>query len=104
MKSIIIAIMAVLLACGFPGCNTKEDSPHAKGVIVDPSLKVRCPFLESLDPSAPISMGELFTKLTDLQSQYTECAIRVDCLIEGVEKSEGKTENFLAVCPEKPKD
>lgn len=103
MKYIIIAIMSIFLACGFPGCNTKE-SPHAKGVIVDPSLKVRCPFLEAFDPSVELTMGEAFNRLTSLQSQYTECAIRTDCLIEGVEKAEGKTENFLAVCPEKPKD
>lgn len=103
MKSIIIALMAVLLACGFPGCNTKE-SPHAKGVIVDPSLKVRCPFLEKLDPSATYTMGELFTMLTESQTANTECAIRMDCLIEGVEKAEGKTENFLATCPEKKPD
>lgn len=97
MKYITLAVIAVLLTCGFQGC--RKEAPPSQAVIVDPSLKVRCPFLESLDPSRSYSFGEVYTMLTDLQGTYTECAIRNDCLIEGVEKAEGKTDGFLAICP-----
>ena len=78
IKRILIACMLVLVLGGAK-C-TRPDPPN-NTVIIDPSLKVRCPELPSVD-AANLSMGTLYLEYSKLQGQYIECAIRNDCLIE----------------------
>lgn len=98
MKNILIAMLIVLLACGFPGCN--KDVPPDVKVVIDPSLKVSCPALQKLPVGEELTMGELYTKYNALMGEMTQCAINNDCLIEAVERVEGKTKDFIATCPE----
>lgn len=82
MKTIqtIILACAIVLLCGGAKC-TKDNLPPDTKVIIDPSLKVRCPELPTVD-AKNLSMGQLYLEYSKLQGQYIECAIRNDCLIE----------------------
>ena len=78
-KTIVLACLIVLLCAGAK-C-TKDNLPPDTKVVIDPSLKVRCPELPQVDPQS-LSMGQLYLEYSKLQGQYIECAIRNDCLIE----------------------
>jgi len=97
IKSITLATMIVLLCCG-ASCS---HVPPQTAVIVDPSLKVRCPELPTIGTQT-ITMGDLYTRYSDLQEQYIQCAIRNDCLIEaiGVAESDPKNKGTVTIsCP-----
>lgn len=62
-------------------------------------MLVQCPTLkddykDSLTAAGELPMGDLFTRFTDLEIEYTRCAIRQDCLIQAASDQEKKT------CPE----
>lgn len=62
-------------------------------------MLVQCPSLKddfnvTLNASGELPMGDLFTRFTDLEIEYTRCAIRQDCLIQAASEQEKKT------CPE----
>lgn len=78
----IIAACLLVLVLGGAKC-TKPDVPPPDRITLDPSLKVRCPELPLIDFER-VSLGDLTLEYSKLQSQYIECAIRNDCLIQAV--------------------
>jgi len=91
-KKITAAVLLAFLLTG-ASCQTKK-TPDPPVVEIDPSLKVACPELPTLDMEQIVSMGTLYLEYSKLQGQYIECAIRMDCLIEAT--SSGKTK---VTCP-----
>lgn len=81
LSIVLVVLMGALSAC--EPKNTKPDVgvPSAK---IDPSMLVQCPSLPVPDASLVWDLGKAITALTDLQGQYTECAVRNDCLINAV--------------------
>lgn len=86
MRYLVIALLAILMTTGAT-CSTKTTPPSS--VFIDPSLQVRCPALSTFETST-IDLGELMKALNGLQGQYTECAVRMDCLIEATKTQDGK--------------
>lgn len=85
MRYLVIALMAIMLTTG--ATCTKPTPPSS--VVVDASLQVRCPALSTFD-SYTVDLGEMMKALNGLQGRYTECAIRMDCLIEATKTKDGK--------------
>ena len=95
------AMIPLLLAAVLTACNPPLRDSHNVRVIIDPSLAVACPALPKIEAET-ITMGELYTKYSQLQAQYIECAIRNDCLIEAVKTAEDTPEDKRGVrvtCP-----
>lgn len=71
--------------------SINSENLHPK---TDPSLLVRCEPLPTY-PEDPTQLGKFLKEnFTYLQLVYTECAIRMDCLIEA------DTNNEQQTCPE----
>lgn len=81
IRTIIAAILMTLVLAG-ASCERRTDIDN--GVDIDPSLLVSCPPLPLVDVQEAMSMGVLYLEYSKLQTQYIECAIRNDCLIEAV--------------------
>lgn len=83
-KFAFIAALAIALLAGCTG-NVKHDAPPPQQlpkIHVDPSMLKPCSALPIFDTTAAMSMGDLYKAYGQLQGQYTECAIRLLCLIE----------------------
>lgn len=80
-KMIITALFIILATSGF---KCSKDDPISSHITIDPSMLVRCPALQKIDLET-MTMGDLLADDLSLRQQYTECAIRLDCLIETVD-------------------
>lgn len=92
---VLAVIFVVVFLTGASCSNTKPDTP----VEIDPSLKQRCPDLPVI-ALEEMTMGQLYVEYGKLQSQYIECAIRNDCLIEAVETVAGKKAKISCPLPD----
>lgn len=84
MKTVTKFFMLSLMSVFLMGAKCQKDDPASDHVKIDPSLRQRCPNLPVLEMTG-MTMGDLLMRYKDLQVQYTECAIRHDCLIEAVD-------------------
>jgi hypothetical protein len=83
MKLMKVALV-IALVLSVASCDTLKTKPSSvqnfDAPKLDPSLLVKCDPLD-VPNLGLFSLGDLTTAYTDLQGQYTECAVRQACLV-----------------------
>lgn len=91
LRSLFTASVFCLLAACQSSGNLQRGSTPPDQPKIDPSMLVRCDDLpgpsqwqDKVEKDGSISLGNFTLIYSQLQNQYTTCAIRNDCLIEAV--------------------
>ena len=81
MKVTLAMLLCLVLAsCGTFETKTTPVVQNFDAPKLDPSLLVKCDPL-TIPSVGVFSLGDLTAAYTDLQGQYTECAVRQACLV-----------------------